>query len=208
MAAMSSTPLRLGLSVMGSGSSAAQGAQVRRAMRIGYDFVHLIEPSRPNATGGGQLDTLGDSVIEAAYQLLVLGRRGRDLVAIGPLRCRAGDVAQQVAYVREKTDDLPEPLELAFNFLQVSIDDPADLTVVRQLLPGSSVAELRQLMTVLDGSASAAVSRIRCLHEEFGISFFTLHMSAGTSWNTLEAIATAVKRPTACVDEMPRDPTN
>ena len=192
---MSSPPLRLGLSVVGAGPPAAQGAQVRRAMRIGYDVVYLIKAPRSSATAENQPDRLGDSVVGASYQLLKLARRERDLVAIGPLRCTTGEMAQQVAYVRDKTDDLPEPVELAFNFLQVSIDDPADLTVVRELLPGIPVAKLRQLMTVLDGSVSAAASRIRCLYEKSGISFFTLHMSTRTTWNTLEAIAAAAKRP-------------
>jgi hypothetical protein len=115
------------------------------------------------------------------------------MVAIGPLRSTAGEMAEQVAVVRRMAETPVEPVEIAFNFLQVSIDDPTDLSVVRQLLPDAPEAELRRLATVLDGSIGSVVNRIRHLYEVLGISFLTFHMSDATAWNTLEAIAAAVK---------------
>jgi len=109
------------------------------------------------------------------------------------LNCATGQVAHQVEIVRQRSSDLDGPIELAFNFLQVSIDDPDDFSVVRQLLPGSSDRELRRLATVLDGSISMAVRRIRLYYEEFGISYFTLHMPASATWKTMERIAFAVR---------------
>jgi hypothetical protein len=186
-------PLRLGLSIIGSGSPAAQRALARHAGQIGFDVVHLIERPRSGASGAARSEVLGDLVLDASYELLKLGRMDRVMVAIGPLRGTAGEMAEQVAVVRRSTETPVERVEIAFNFLQVSIDDPTDLSVVRQLLPDAPEAELRRLATVLDGSIVSAVNRIRHFYQELGISFLTFHMSDATAWNTLEAIAAAVK---------------
>ncbi len=136
---------------------------------------------------------MGELVLNASYQLLKLGRRDRDMVAIGPLMCATDQMALLAQHAKQCTADLDNSVELAFNFLQVSIDDPNDLNVIRQLRPAYSEAKLRRLATVLDGSVSAAVSRIRRYHQEFGISFVTLHMSAASSWSTMERIAVALR---------------
>jgi len=46
-------PLRLGLSMVGSGSPAAQRALLRHAAQIGFDVVHLIEVPRSGGAGCG-----------------------------------------------------------------------------------------------------------------------------------------------------------
>jgi hypothetical protein len=186
-------PLRLGLSMVGSGSPAARRALVRHAAQIGFDVVHLIETPRPGVAGAARSGVLADLVLNGSYELLKLGQMDRVMVAIGPLRNTAGEMAEQVAVVRRKAETPVEPVEIAFNFLQVSIDDPTDLSVVRQLLPDAPEGELRRLATVLDGSIASAVDRVRHFYEELGISFLTFHMSDATAWNTLEAIASAVK---------------
>jgi hypothetical protein len=73
------------------------------------------------------------------------------------------------------------------------MDNPADLSVVHDLAPDAQEAELRKMSTVLDGSVSAAADRIGRLHKDLGISYFTFHKTAATSWQTLENLADAVK---------------
>lgn len=150
-------PLRLGLSTIASGSPAAQRALVRHAGQIGFDVVHLIQTPRWGVAGAARSGLLADLVLDGSYELLKLGRMDRAMVAIGPLRGTAGEIAEQVAVVRRKAETPVETVEIAFNFLQVSIDDPTDLSVVRQLLPDAPDAELRRLATVLDGSTASAV---------------------------------------------------
>ena len=113
------------------------------------------------------------------------------MVAVGPLGTPE-QIARKAARAKRKTADLSGEIALAFSFLQVSIDDATDMSIVRQLLPGTPDLNLRRLATVLDGSVTTAVARIRYFYDELGISFFTLHKSAGTSWNTLERIAAAL----------------
>jgi hypothetical protein len=186
-------PLRLGLSMVGSGSPAAQRALLRHAGQIGFDVVHLIEVPRSGGAAAARSGVPADLVLNGSYELLKLGQMDRVMVGIGPLRSTGGEMAEQVAVVRCKAETSAEPVEIAFNFLQVSIDDPNDLSVVRQLLPDTPEAELRRLATVLDGSTASAVDRIRHFYEELGISFLTFHMSHATEWKTLAAIASAVK---------------
>lgn len=61
------------------------------------------------------------------------------------------------------------------------------------LLFPSPEAELRKLTTLLDLPVSGAADRIQRLHEELGISYFTLNKSPGTSWETLEKLVASVK---------------
>ena len=166
---------------------------VRHAGQIGFDVVHLIQTPRWGVAGAARSGLFADLVLDGSYELLKLGQMDRAMVAIGPLRGTAGEVAEQVAVVRRKAETPAETVEIAFNFLQVSIDDPTDLSVVRQLLPDAPDAELRRLATVLDGSTASAVDRIRHFYEDLAISFLTFHMSDATAWNTLEAIVSAVK---------------
>ena len=44
-------------------------------------------------------------------------------------------VAGRVAFVKEKAGDRFDDIELQFGFIQVSIDDPSDLTLLRMLAP-------------------------------------------------------------------------
>jgi hypothetical protein len=112
-------------------------------------------------------------------------------VAVSPLGDEAA-VADRVRYVRRQLDSLTEEAQLAFSFLQVSLDDPADLSVLRQLAPTTDECQLRQMATLLDGPLSIASDRIRRFHD-LGISYFTFHKCAATSWSTLAALIAAVR---------------
>ena len=53
--------------------------------------------------------------------------------------------------------------------------------------------ELPQLVAVLTGSVSEAAERIRRMHRELGITYFTFNKTPDTSWETLEKLIAAVK---------------
>jgi len=134
----------------------------------------------------------GDSVIEASYELLRLAGQQRNLAAIGPLSGTAQEVAARAMNARFKLDDLVRQIDFAFSFPQVSIDDPADLSVVRRLIPDMPEAQMRELATVLAGSVASAACCIRWLRDVLGIGYFTFHKSSATSWNTLARLVAMI----------------
>jgi alkanesulfonate monooxygenase SsuD/methylene tetrahydromethanopterin reductase-like flavin-dependent oxidoreductase (luciferase family) len=125
-------------------------------------------------------------------KMLTLAAQQADIVAIASMGSEA-DLAGRVAFVKEKVGDRIDDVELQFSFVQVSMDDPSDLTVLRMLAPDAPEEELRKLTTVLDGSVPAAVERIRRLHAELGISYFTFSKTPGTSWDTFDKLVSALR---------------
>jgi len=126
-------------------------------------------------------------------KMLTLAAQQADIVAIASMGSEA-DLAGRVAFVKEKAADRFDDIELQFAFIQVSMDDPSDLTLLRMLAPPDAPEEeLRKLTTVLDGSVSAAVERIQRLHAELGISYFTFSKTPGTSWATFEKLVAALR---------------
>jgi probable F420-dependent oxidoreductase len=125
-------------------------------------------------------------------KMLTLAAQQADIVAIA-LMGNEADLAARVAFVKDKAGDRFDDIELQFGFFQVSMDDPSDLSVIRLLEPDAPEEEVRKLTTVLDVPVSAAAERIQRLHEELGISYFSLNKTAGTSWETLEKLISAVR---------------
>ncbi|MDT5115021.1 MAG: hypothetical protein QOE30_760 [Mycobacterium sp.] len=125
-------------------------------------------------------------------KMLTLAAQQADIVAIASMGSEA-DLAGRVAFVKEKAGDRVDDIELQFSFVQVSMDDPNDLSVLRMLAPHAPEEELRKLTTVLDGSVPAAVERIRRLHAELGISYFTFSKTPGTSWDTFDKLVAALR---------------
>src|ERR1700722_3314567 len=125
-------------------------------------------------------------------KMLTLAAQQADIVAIANMGSEA-DLAGRVAFVKEKAGDRVDDIELQFGFFQVSMDDPSDLSVLRLLEPDAPEEEVRKLTTVLDVPVSAAAERLHRLHEELGISYFSLNKTAGTSWETLEKLISAVR---------------
>jgi len=126
-------------------------------------------------------------------KMLTLAAQQADIVAIASMGSEA-DLAGRVAFVKEKAAGRFDDIELQFAFIQVSMDDPSDLTLLRMLAPPDAPEEeLRKLTTVLDGSVSAAVERIQRLHAELGISYFTFSKTPGTSWATFEKLVAALR---------------
>jgi probable F420-dependent oxidoreductase len=126
-------------------------------------------------------------------KMLTLAAQQADIVAIASMGSEA-DLASRVAFVKEKAADRFDDIELQFAFIQVSMDDPSDLTLLRMLAPPDAPEEeLRKLTTVLDGTVPAAVERIQRLHTELGISYFTFSKTPGTSWATFEKLVAALR---------------
>src|ERR1700758_5586161 len=131
-------------------------------------------------------------VAGAGDKLLTMAAQQADIVAIASMGTDA-DLAERVVFVRARAGDRIDDIELSFSFFQVSIDDPSDLSLLRMLEPDAPEAELRKLTTLLDLPVSGAAERIHQLHEELGISDFTLNKSSGTSWEPLETLIAAVR---------------
>jgi probable F420-dependent oxidoreductase len=126
-------------------------------------------------------------------KMLTLAAQQADIVAIASMGSEA-DLAGRVAFVKEKAAGRFDDIELQFAFIQVSMDDPSDLTLLRMLAPPDAPEEeLRKLTTVLDGTVPAAVERIQRLHTELGISYFTFSKTPGTSWVTFEKLVAALR---------------
>ena len=125
-------------------------------------------------------------------KMLTLAAQQADIVAIASMGTEA-DLAGRVAFVREKAGDRVDDIELQFSFVQVSVDDPSDLSVLRMLEPHAPEEELRKLTTLLDVPVAAAAERVQRLHEELGISYFSFSKTPGTSWDTVGKLVAALR---------------
>jgi probable F420-dependent oxidoreductase len=125
-------------------------------------------------------------------KMLTLAAQQADIVAIASMGTEA-DLAGRVAFVREKAGVRVDDVELQFSFVQVSIDDPGDLSVLRMLAPDAPEEEIRKLTTLLDVPVAAAAERIQRLHEDLGISYFSFSKTPGTSWDTFGKLIAALR---------------
>jgi probable F420-dependent oxidoreductase len=125
-------------------------------------------------------------------KLLRMAARQADIVAIASMGTEA-DVAERVAFVKAQAGARTDDVELAFSFFQVSMDDPSDLSLLKLLAPDADESEMRQWATLLDGTVDEAAERIHRLHNDLGISYFTVNATPGTSWDTLEKLVAAVR---------------
>jgi probable F420-dependent oxidoreductase len=125
-------------------------------------------------------------------KLLRMAARQADIVAIASMGTEA-DVAERVAFVKAQAGARTDDIELAFSFFQVSMDDPSDLSLLKLLAPDADESEMRQWATLLDGTVDEAAERIHRLHNDLGISYFTVNATPGTSWDTLEKLVAAVR---------------
>jgi probable F420-dependent oxidoreductase len=125
-------------------------------------------------------------------KLLTIAAEHADIVAIASL---GGEdhVAQRVDHLKCQAGPRFGEIELSFHFVQVSMDDRDDLSILHLLAPEAAETDLRRMTTLLDGSVRQAAERIRRLHADLGISYFTFNKSAATSWRTLEQLVEALK---------------
>jgi probable F420-dependent oxidoreductase len=125
-------------------------------------------------------------------KLLAMGAAHADIISIASQGTEA-DLAERVAYVKHKAGDRVDDIELAFGFFQVSLDDHADLTLMRMLDTETPDDQVRSWSTVLHQSVEEAAERIHRLHEQFGITYFHLNKTPATSWDTMAKVLAAVK---------------
>ena len=131
-------------------------------------------------------------VAGAGDKLLTMAAQQADIVAIASTGTEA-DLAERVAYVKAQAGARSDDIELSFGFFQVSMDDPSDLSILKLVAPDASESEMRQWTTLLDGTVDEAAERIHRLHNDLGISYFTVNATPGTSWDTLEKLVDAVR---------------
>jgi probable F420-dependent oxidoreductase len=124
-------------------------------------------------------------------RMLAMAAQHADIVAVGGIGGEAA-VAERAAYILNQAGVHADDVELAFSFFQVSLDDPSDLSVIRQVAPDASEVDLRNAATLLDGTVTAAVDRVQRLREA-NFSYFTFHKTEATSWNTLEKLTSALR---------------
>jgi hypothetical protein len=190
--------IRLGISLEPMDSTAERLATIRDAMKVGFDIVHVIGDRSDSAAIVSADHTTDASqravytALEASYELLRLAGQQGSLVAIGPFSGTEEEVAVQAMTARSKLDELTPQVDFAFSFLQTSIDDPADLSVIRRIMPDMPETQMRNLATVLAGPVASAARRIRRLREDLGISYFTFHKSPASSWNSLAMLVAAI----------------
>jgi hypothetical protein len=190
-------PLQLGISLVAQDPlDSLFEAEVAR--QAGFDFVFMIDQltdSNGRSRSGGRLVSPpvseAELAVDASDRLLSMVTRTVTTVGISPFGGEEA-VALRAGYARDQLALMVDEVQLAFSFLQVSIDDPSDLSVLRQLVPGAPEHQLRQMATLLDGPTTAAADRIRRFRH-LGISYFTFHKSAATSWTTLGELADAVR---------------
>ncbi len=121
-----------------------------------------------------------------------MAARHADIIAIGGL---GGEdfLIERVKYVENQARARFTDIELAFTFFQVSLDDHDDLSALYQVQPDADEADLGQAATLLDGSVGEAAHRVRRYRDELGITYFTLHKTAATSWRILGKLVDAIR---------------
>ena len=125
-------------------------------------------------------------------RLLTMAAQQADIVAIASTGTE-DDLAERIAFVKAQAGARADDIELAFGFFQVSMDDPSDLSILKMVAPDVPESEMRRWTTLLGGSVDEAAERIHRLHDDLGISYFTLNATPGTSWDTLEKLVAALR---------------
>ncbi len=128
----------------------------------------------------------------AGDKMLALAAQQADIVSILTFGTEA-ELAQRVQYIKDQAGERLHQLELSFTFGQVSLDDPHDLQMLKQVMPQTPEPQLRSMATLLDGPTEAAAERIVRMHQNLGISYFALAITRGLTWPTLEKLAARVK---------------
>lgn len=123
-------------------------------------------------------------------KLLTMAAQQADIAAIASTGTET-DLAERIAFVKAQAGARADDIELGFGFFQVSMDDPSDLSILKMVAPEAGESEMRRWTTLLDGTVDEAAERIRRLHNDLGISYFTINATPGTSWNTLEKLVDA-----------------
>jgi probable F420-dependent oxidoreductase len=125
-------------------------------------------------------------------RMLTAAARHADIVAFPSVSARDHFV-ERVTFFKGKAGDRLADIELEFSFFQIGIDDPDDLSILQSIAPGVPDDELRKAVAYLPGPVDEAADRIRSLHEELGISYFTFTLTPTVKWETLEKLLAALR---------------
>lgn len=125
-------------------------------------------------------------------RMLTMAARHADIVAFPTMGTR-DHLVERVGFLKEKAGGRFPEIELAFSFFQSGIDDPHELSILKFLAPEASDEQLRDLVTYLPGPVEEAADRIRSLHDELGITYFTFNLTPDVRWETLEKLLAALK---------------
>jgi probable F420-dependent oxidoreductase len=120
-------------------------------------------------------------------KMLSMAAQHADIIAIAA-QGHPDQLGERIDYIKSQAGPRFEQIEFAFSFFQLSFNKTPDLTLLRSTAPKSTDEELMQSVTLLQGSVSQAAERIAALREQFGISYFTLNLSPGTTWEDLEKL--------------------
>jgi alkanesulfonate monooxygenase SsuD/methylene tetrahydromethanopterin reductase-like flavin-dependent oxidoreductase (luciferase family) len=120
-------------------------------------------------------------------KMLSMAAQHGDIIAIAA-QGHLDQLGERIDYVKNHAGPRFEQIEFAFSFFQLSFNKTPDLTLLRSTSPKSTDEELMQSVTLLQGSVLQAAERIAELREQFGISYFTLNLSPGTTWEDLEKL--------------------
>src|SRR5271163_1064947 len=189
----------------------ATGGRLIVSLGTGYVEEEFVTAGLPFPSPGERVKRLTEQVTEirrllsdpghipppimvagAGDKLLTMAAQQADIVAIASMGTEA-DLAERVAFVKAQAGARAEDIELSFGFFQVSMDDPSDLSILKLVAPDANESEMRQWTTLLDGTVDEAAERIHRLHNDLGISYFTINATPGTSWDTLEKLVDAVR---------------
>src|ERR1700733_12622232 len=130
----------------------------------------------------------------AGDKMLAMAAEQADIVSILAFGAES-ELMQRVQYVKEHAGGRLDRIELSFSFGQVSIEDPGDLQLLKQVAPKATESQIRSMATLLGGPAEAAAERIARLQRDLGISYFTFSIGEGrgVTWPTLEKLLARVK---------------
>ena len=195
---------------------AAVGGRLEIGLGAGWVEAEFLAAGLPFPTPGARVSRLTEHIIQIRQLLsssdyvpaptqspppIMVGGNGDRLLAMAAVHadivaiaCAGGesDLAERVDYVRIHAGPRIDQIELAFSFFHVSIDDSTDPLSKRGSAAGAD-QELPQPVAVLTGSVSEAAERIRRMHSELGISYFTFNKTPDISCETLEKLIAAVK---------------
>ena len=125
-------------------------------------------------------------------KMLSMAARHADIIAVAA-QGHKDQLGERIAYIKNHAGPRFEQIQLAFSFFRLSFNKTPDLTLLRSTSPKSTDEELLQSVTLLQGSVPRAAERIAALREQFGISYFTLNQSPGTTWADLEELLAAAR---------------
>jgi hypothetical protein len=196
---MALRPIRLGISLAGQCSVGRLVAEARRAELIGFDVVLLIDhldyaaplPPLVAIAAAAPSVRVGNLVLNASFYRPAL--LARDLASVDSATGGRLEIGLGAGHAEQEFAAAGLPFPKARHASKV-----VDRAYYRDPHAsfGSHLHPAIRPETATDlsgGWRRQAAERIRRLHADLGISYFTFSKSAATSWRTLEQLVEALK---------------